>query len=151
MFDVFHHIPDVGLFLSEAGRVIKPGGVLVMHEPWITRWSLQVYKYLHHEPVDPDIQNWDFPSGGPLSQANSALPWIVFYRDLMQFHKKHPQWEIASIKLHTPFSYLLSGGVSYKQFMPGWLFGFWRRVETLFQPFMKSLAMFATITLIRKD
>jgi SAM-dependent methyltransferase len=28
MTDVFHHIPDVSLFISEAGRCVRPGGKL---------------------------------------------------------------------------------------------------------------------------
>src|SRR5690349_11996351 len=34
MTDVFHHIPDVKAFLSEAQRCIRPGGKIVMIEPW---------------------------------------------------------------------------------------------------------------------
>ena len=150
MFDVFHHIPQVESFLSEASKCIKPGGVIVMHEPWVTWWSRIVYKHLHHEPFDPDSKYWIFPEGGPLSQANSALPWIVFHRDQELFERKYPLLQIKGIKLHTPFCYLLSGGVSLRSFLPGSLFRLFRLIEDIMNPFMNSWAMFATITIVKK-
>ena len=52
MIDVFHHIPDAGAFLRELTRVLKPGGRVIMIEPWMTPWSRFVYKYFHHEALD---------------------------------------------------------------------------------------------------
>jgi SAM-dependent methyltransferase len=150
MIDVFHHLPDVKSFLAEAAYCVKPGGVIVMVEPWATRWSRLVYKHLHHEPFIPKAEEWIFPKGGPLSQANSALPWIVFDRDRKIFEQNFSEWRIQKIKMHTPFCYLLSGGVSLRSFMPGWLFGMWRRIENMIQPWMHSWAMFATIALVRR-
>jgi SAM-dependent methyltransferase len=149
MLDVFHHLPRVQSFLGEAARSVKTGGALVMIEPWYSRWSRLVYKYLHHESLDPETPEWDFPQGGPLSQANSALPWIVFDRDRKKFEARHPEWQIKEITLHSPFCYLLSGGVSYRSLMPGELFGVWRRIETIMQPWMNSWAMFAKVELTR--
>jgi SAM-dependent methyltransferase len=110
MVDVFHHLPDVGSFLEESARCVKPGGAVIMIEPWMTAFSRPVYRYLHHEPVDQEIQSWQLPAGGPLSNANSALPWIVFSRDINRFTADFPEWHINEILLHTPFSYLLPGG-----------------------------------------
>ena len=151
MLDVFHHLPRVESFLSEAATCVKPDGVIVMIEPWNTPWSRLVFKYLHHEPFDTGAEEWSLPEeGGPLSQANSSLPWIVFDRDREVFEQKFPTWQIAGIRLHTPFRYLLSGGVSLRSLMPGCLFGMWRRLEDSIQPWMHSLGMFATITLVRR-
>ena len=77
MLDVLHHIPSAKKFLSTAAHCVKPGGAIVMIEPWNTRWSQFVYKHLHHEPFDQKASEWNLPSSGPLSQANSALPWII--------------------------------------------------------------------------
>lgn len=150
MLNVFHHLPSVKSFLAEAACCVKPDGVIVMIEPWTTRWSRLVYEYLHHEPFDPGAEEWSFPRGGPLSQANSSLPWIVFDRDREKFEREFPVWRTSEIKLHTPFCYLLSGGVSLRSLMPGCLFGIWRRLEDKIQPWMHSWAMFATITLVRR-
>lgn len=150
MIDVFHHLPNVKSFLAEAAYCVKPGGVIVMVEPWATRWSRLVYKHLHHEPFCPEAEEWLFPRGGPLSQANSALPWIVFDRDREKLAAGFPEWRIKEIELHMPFCYLLSGGVSLRSLMPGWLFRMWRRIEDIIEPWMHFWAMFATISLSRK-
>ncbi len=151
MLDVLHHLPQVESFFAEAARCVIPGGNMVMIEPWNTRWSQMIFKYLHHEPFDPNVKKWSFPKGGPLSQANSALPWIVFKRDRAQFENIFPEWQIKEIVLHTPFRYLISGGVSFKCFMPGYSFPLWTRFEALLNPWMHTWAMFARIVLTRKD
>lgn len=151
MVDVFHHLPRVVRFLAEAARCIKPGGTIVMIEPWNTLWSRLIYHHLHHEPFDPNSGEWEIPPGGPLSQANSALPWVVFQRDRRRFEKEYPQWQIKNIHLHTPIRYLLSGGVSMRSLMPESLYRFWRYVEERLDPFSHYLAMFATIILLRQD
>lgn len=150
MTDVLHHLPQARGFLTEAKRCVRPGGLVIMIEPWVTPWSRLVYSRLHHEPFRPDASEWSFPSKGPLSGANGALPWIIFERDRAQFEKEFPELQIRTIKLFMPFRYLLSGGVSLRSLMPGWSFSLWRNVENLLQPWMKSLAMFALIVL-RKD
>ena len=149
MIDVFHHLPDVRRFFCEAAYCVKPGGVIVMIEPWTTRWSRIVYKYLHHEPFLPDFKEWNFAGNGRLSGANSALPWIVFDRDRAKFEREFPEWRIKEIKLQMPFCYLLSGGMSFRSFAPGWLFDRIRRLEDKLQPWMNIWAMFASITLLR--
>jgi len=151
MINVLHHIPSVSSFISGAASCIKPGGSVVMIEPWVTPWSKIIYRYFHHEPFDPDATDWNFSEGGRLSQANDALPWIIFKRDRQMFEEKFPAWHIKDINLHSPFCYLLSGGVSLRSFMPGNLYCFWRKIENMFNPWMAYWAMFATIYLERKE
>ena len=104
---------------------------------------------LHHEPFEPDAESWTIPERGPLSGANGALPWMLFERDRERFEAECPAWEIASIRLDLPVSYLLSGGVSMRSLMPGWSFGFWRGLEDRFERWMRTLGTFATIVLVR--
>ena len=151
MTNVFHHLPRPRLFLAEAARCVRPGGALVMIEPWVSRWSRWVYGKLHHEPFEPDAADWELPGGGPLSGANGALPWIVFERDRARFERELPQWRIASIASGMPLVYLLSGGVSYRGFLPGWSFAFWKGVEKAFTRVLGSTAMFARIVLVRTE
>ena len=144
MTDVFHHIPDVSRFLLEASRCVRPGGVVVMIEPWRTPWSEWVYTHLHSEPFSPD-SGWEIPNSGPLSGANGALPWIIFQRDRALFETRFPQWHIKKIEPMMPFSYLLSGGVSMRSLMPGWLYRPIRALERVIG--QKKWAMFALIEL----
>lgn len=150
MLDVFHHIPNAEFFFTEAGRCIPSGGSIIMIEPWMTPWSRLIYRYLHHEPVDMKAESWVLPEGGPLSAANSALPWIVFDRDIDVFYKKYPQWHVKQIIPHSPFVYLLSGGVSLRNMIPGYLFPFFEKAENILNVMIHQCAMFATIVLIRK-
>jgi SAM-dependent methyltransferase len=151
MVNVFHHIPNADSFFRQASYCISEGGLIVMVEPWITRWSEFIYKYLHHEPFDKNTEKWNLQEGGPLSHANSALPWIVFERDRAMFEEKFPDWKIRKIILHTPFCYLLSGGVSMRSLMPGFLFPIFREMDKITQKWIKSWAMFALIVIERKD
>lgn len=149
MVDVFHHMPCTKSFIADAAFCVKPGGFMIMIEPWNTQWSQLVYRYLHHEPFNPTVKNWEFSKGGPLSQANSALPWMVFERDRNKFEREFPQWLIHEKTLHTPFCYLISGGVSWRSFMPDRLFKACRKIEDLLHPWMHHLAMFAKVVLFR--
>jgi SAM-dependent methyltransferase len=150
MTDVLHHIPQVRLFFKEACRCLLPGGVIVMVEPWVSRWSRWVYSRFHAEPFLAEAQEWEFPETGPLTGANGALPWIVFERDRQQFEREFEQLSIGAIQLLMPFCYLVSGGVSMRAWMPGWTFNAWQKFERMFNPRMSEWAMFAGITLMRK-
>jgi SAM-dependent methyltransferase len=147
--DVLHHIPNVRLFFSEAARCIRPGGKVLMIEPWVTAWSRFAYRHLHHEPFSPEVTEWSFPSSGPLSGANGAVPWIVFQRDRRKFETEFPQLEIEHIVPFLPFRYVVSGGVSMRSLMPGFTNGMWLQLERMLRPWMSHLGMFAFISLRR--
>ena len=147
MIDVLHHLPDVAAFFSDAVKRIKTGGVIIMIEPWSTPWSRFVYRHLHHEPFDPYVRDWKLPKGGPLSQANSALPWIIFERDRDRFEYEMPRLYVQEINLDFPLCYLLSGGVSFRSMVPGNIYSAVRKIENLILPWKNSLAMFAKIIL----
>lgn len=147
MVDVFHHLPAVRRFLQDATRCLRPGGRIIMIEPWVTPWSRRVYRHFHHEPFVPDATRWEFASGGPLSSANGALPWIVFSRDRVRFLKEFSDLRIEEIRLMMPFAYLISGGMSLRAFCPGMFYRAVRVMEGWLTPFLPRLAMFAQITL----
>ncbi len=151
MTDVLHHIPDVAAFFREAERTLAPGGRLIAIEPWNTAWSRFVYMRLHSEPFDPGATEWAFDAAGPLSDANGALPWIVFERDRANFGARFPGLELRRIRLMMPFRYLASGGVAMRSLSPGWSYGIWRGVERLLAPLDGQLAMFALIVVERRS
>lgn len=132
MVNVFHHLPDSAQFLSEAKRTLKPGGKIIMLEPSNSAWSRLIYKNLHHEPFLPDAPEWSFPSTGPLSGANGALPWMVFQRDKARFDREFPELRLTQFSYQFPLSYLLSGGVSMKALMPTFAYPLIRLFEKMF-------------------
>lgn len=150
MVDVLHHIPDVTRFFAEADRCLRDGGRICMIEPWVSGWSKFVYTKLHHEPFLPDASEWAFPSTGPLSGANGALPWILFERDRGIFEKEFPRFEIVAVNPMMPFRYLLSGGVSMRGLIPGFADPLIKALETAVSPWMKHWAMFAFIVLRKR-
>ena len=149
MIDVLHHLPEPRRFFSEAARCVKPGGAIVMIEPWVTSWSRFVYSRFHHEPFEPESKEWEFPPSGPLSGANGALPWIIFQRDRRLFETSFPEWTVSTIRLGTPMSYILSGGMTMRSLLPGTLFRQVQWVERLLGPWMQRIALFAQIVLTR--
>lgn len=149
MIDVLHRLCRPREFFRDAGRCVKPGGAIVMIEPWVSSWSKFVYGALHHEPFDPKADQWEFPRSGALSGANGALPWIIIERDLETFRREFPEWCLERVVREMPFSYLLSGGMSMRALAPTWAFGPVRTMERLLDPLMRRLAMFARIELRR--
>ncbi|MEI6682326.1 MAG: class I SAM-dependent methyltransferase [Bacteroidota bacterium] len=148
MVDTFHHLPDAGLFLSEASRVLKENGKLVMIEPANSIWGRFIFQQFHHELFDPG-GTWQIPGDGPLSQANACLPWIVFERDRAHFNREFPHLAVEKIHYHTPLRYLLSGGVSFKQFVPDLSFPFFRAADRILAFLSKQTCMFVTLKIIK--
>jgi SAM-dependent methyltransferase len=146
---VLHHIPDAAAFFREATRCLRPGGVVAMVEPWVSSWSRLIYTRLHHEPFEPKVEQWDFPAKGPLSDANGALPWILFERDRKRFEDEFPALTIEEIHPMMPFRYLVSGGVSMRALMPNFTTSLWKMIEMACEPQMKRLAMFSLIVVRR--
>ena len=149
MIDVLHHINDSRAFFKEAERCLKTGGRIVMVEPANTLWSRFVWSRFHHESFDVK-GGWGFEEGGPLAAANSAIPWIIFFRDRKVFEKEYPSLKIVRIKPHTPFRYLISGGLSIRQLLPSFTYGLVKMVEFFLSPFNRVIGMFYTIELAKK-
>jgi len=76
--NVLHHLSDPEKFFMEASRCLKVDGTICMIEPWATPWSIIFYPNFHHEPFDPNSADWGCKEGGPLSNSNQAIPWIIF-------------------------------------------------------------------------
>jgi SAM-dependent methyltransferase len=80
LLDVFHHLPDPASFLSEAARTLRPGGRVVMIEPWLGLAGRLLYRYVHHEACDLDVDPrapWHEAEKEPMD-GNGALPFLFF-------------------------------------------------------------------------
>ena len=146
MTDVLHHIPDSRVFFKEMDRRLKVGGKIIMIEPANTLWGRFIYQNFHHEPFDPNGK-WGFVSSGPLSSANGAIPWIIFCRDRLLFETEFPQFNIERVTFHTPFRYLLSGGLSFRQLLPSFMYSPLMILEMILKPLHPWIGMFMTIEL----
>lgn len=146
MLDVLHHIPNPESFFHEAFRCLKPGGRIVMIEPYMSIFGRFIFKYFHYEPCK-ETDSWNIPKEGPLSGANSALPYIIFKRDRDKFEKKFPQLKIIRITPHTPLLYLLSGGLTMRALVPDFTYKFFKVIEFCLKPISNYFSMFCTIML----
>ena len=145
MRNVIHYIDYPFKAFSEIYRCLKPGGKIVMIEPTNTLFSRLFFKYVHQEEFDSTKDEWVVDGEGRLADANIAMPWIIFIRDREKFLKKYPDLKILKIHKHTPFRMFLSGGLSYKQFVPSASFGFFTNIEKLLLPFNDTTGSFMTI------
>ena len=77
MLDVLHHLPHPLDFMTEATRVLRPGGVIVMIEPWITPASYLMYRYFHQEDciLKIDLQSPFQSNGKNAFDGNTTIPY----------------------------------------------------------------------------
>jgi SAM-dependent methyltransferase len=144
MLNVFHHIPKPYMFLKEAERTLIKGGKIIMIEPANSVFGRFIYKRFHHEPFD-ETGPREIKPGNPLSNSNQALPYIYFERDLQLFSYDFPTLKIKSITYHSPFSYILSGGVSRSALLPYFMYPIVKTFEWFCKPFSKHLGLFCTV------
>lgn len=122
MFNVLHHVPDTPAFFREALRCLVPGGRIIMVEPYPGWIGSFIYRYIHHEDFDPTVKQWEFVSNGPVSDANNALPYVIFERDRKKFFELFPDFTLAQFTPHTPLRYWLSGGLKSWSLLPSWAY-----------------------------
>jgi SAM-dependent methyltransferase len=129
MVNVFHHIPNVESFLREVQRCLVPYGRLFIVDQHLGYISTPILKYIHHEPFSPDVSDWKFESSGPLSDANGALTWVVFVRDIARFEQLFPQLRLVQYRPHTPLGYWMTGGLKRWNLVPDWAIGLSRIID----------------------
>lgn len=150
MLNVIHHIHDAEMFFKEIDRCLKNNGKIIAIEPANTLWGRFIYQNFHHdEDFDPK-GSWALKSQKPLSDANGALPWIIFIRDRKKFKKLFPHLKIRKVIPHTPIAYLVSGGMSYRQLLPSWMYPVVKGIEELATPLHKYIGMFYTIEIEKR-
>lgn len=149
MLNAFHHIKDPEIALKEMYRCLKPGGKIIMVEPYNSWWSSFFYKNFHYEGFDTKA-GWKIQGDGRMSDANNALPWIVFVRDRKIFEQKFPNFQIVKVEPHSPLCYLVSGGLKHKSILPEGGYKFIKFIEIIASPFKKIFSMFATIEVVKR-
>lgn len=150
MLNVIHHIQDPRLFFKEVDRCLKSNGKLIAIEPANTLWGRIVYQNFHHDERFDPRGGWTLKTQKALSDANGAIPWIIFIRDRKKFEKQFPNLKIIKIYAHTPIQYLVSGGTSFRQLSPGWGYPIIKGLEVLLTPLNNIVGMFYTIEVEKK-
>jgi len=149
LLNVLHHLPDPESFFSEAFRTIKKGGFVFCVEPANTLCGRLLYKSFHHENFDEKTPDWRMEMSGHLSGANQALAHIIFERDIAVFKSKFPGFSVQLRGKHTFLSYLVSGGLTYKPFLPAALAPVISKTDDILSPLMPLLGLHMDV-LIKK-
>jgi SAM-dependent methyltransferase len=129
LFDVLHHLASPNTFFTEAIRVLRPGGRILLCEPFIGLVSYWVYRLFHEEPVDMSVEPLAEISHGaddakdPFA-SNQATPTLLFCRGKNSaFSQRFPQLAVTRLERFSGLSYPSSGGFSRRPLLPMFL---WR-------------------------
>jgi hypothetical protein len=133
---------------------LKPGGKIIATEPFFSVVSTPIFKYFHHEPVDFAISEPEVKDiRGPLTSANIALPWLVFFRKQEWLQRLNGEFDLSahSIQPFSGVSYMVTGGISHKLPLPHFLYRILFSVDlALSRRFPRFWAAFFTLILTRR-
>ncbi|HLK91520.1 MAG TPA: class I SAM-dependent methyltransferase [Polyangia bacterium] len=133
LFDVLHHLPNPGRFFTEAARALRPGGRVVMCEPYVSPLSYPIYKWFHEEPlalgVDPLAPAASSGARDPFD-SNQAIPSLLFGRRRRAFVEAFPALAVLRVAHLSGPSYPASGGFSRGPLLPGPLWSALHWVES---------------------
>jgi SAM-dependent methyltransferase len=158
LFDVLHHLPSPSRFFAEAARVLRPGGRVVMCEPYVSPLSYPVYKFLHEEPlhggIDPLTMDATTAAGDkdPFD-SNQAIPTLMF-RDVaaqQRFRRQFPALAIRQVQRLAGPSYAASGGFSRAALLPERLWRAWYALESRLPEVAFRALGFRMLVMIEKE
>ena len=149
MLNVFHHVSNVESFLNEVSRCLKPKGRLLIIDQHVGLISKWVLKYIHHEKYDDKAESWSFESNDPAVDANGALTWIVFRRDIVLFKNKFPDLSLVKYETHTPLFYWLSGGLKNWSLIPKHLISLTVIIDTILLKLSDNFGSFVDVELVK--
>jgi SAM-dependent methyltransferase len=152
--NVLHHLKDPIQFLNKAANKLKPGGAIIATEPYFSTLSTLIFKYLHHEPVDLNVDKPVLSDvRGPLASANIALPWLIFVRNTRWRDSVQDNFDLqpGGFQPFTAISYMVTGGISHRIPIPLFLYRILFHIDfAISRAFPRLFASFFTIRLVRK-
>jgi SAM-dependent methyltransferase len=152
LFDVFHHLRHPRTAFDEFQRVLRPGGRVILFEPYVSLAGRLVYGPLHHEPIafDRPIAAAAPPGFDPnrdgyyAAQGNATR---VFWRG--ESPEVVEGWEVIARERIGAWPYALTGGYSKPQLYPAALYPLLARLDAL-MALAPSLSALRTLIVLRK-
>jgi SAM-dependent methyltransferase len=151
--DVLHHVERPQRFFSEAERVLRPGGRIILVEPGVTPVSWIFYKLLHPEPLlvsaDPFVEGPSDPDRKPFD-ANQAIPELVFGRYRREFENRFASLKLVRRERFSWLVYPLSGGFRRWSLIPERCLRAMIAMELKLTPFVAWLMAFRLFLVVEK-
>lgn len=120
LFDVLHHLPSPSRFFAESMRVLKPGGRIVLCEPYVSLLSHPIYRFLHDEGLMMGVDPLDEQASrdkDPFA-ANQAIPTLLFERHPEDLTRRFPGLRVVRVERLAGPSYVASGGFKRGPLLP---------------------------------
>ncbi|HXJ95538.1 MAG TPA: class I SAM-dependent methyltransferase [Terriglobia bacterium] len=132
MLDVLHHLPCPLDFMAEAARVLVPGGLIAMIEPWITPFSYLLYRYFHHEEctLRMDLRRPFEACRKNAFDGNATIP----YKLVEHYHREPGALRLAREQRFLGLPYLVTFGFKRTRPLPVRLISAARFCERLLGP-----------------
>ena len=153
MLDVLHHIERPGRAFAEFARCLRPGGRLVMAEPYLSPGARLLFRF-HFERVDftqglggPEAPS-TFGNTEPF-EGNMALSHKALVTETDQLLEQVPDLRLVSREVSDHLIYPLGGGFNFPSLLPQWSLLALRSLER-WTEFLSGLAGFRIITAFEK-
>ena len=115
--NMIHHVPYPVRFFAEMGRILKPGGVLLVQEINASFAMRGLLRLMRHEGYSYAANVFDADEictdPNDLWSANCAIPNLLF-DDPARFHEHIPYFHIESDRHREFLNFINSGGVIAK-------------------------------------
>jgi SAM-dependent methyltransferase len=152
LIDVFHHVSRPARFLDEAARTLRPGGRVVILDPYCSPVSTWLYRRFHHEHTHPEVDPFSKAPEGeadPLS-SNQALATLVFFRAEQELGRRWPELALVERRRLAFLAYPLSGGFTGQRLIPTRVGLALRSLERVLAPLAPLLAFRCLVVLERR-